>query len=84
MQHQPMYMKDWIVELDDFAKRYGQGVLQSAGTISHKAAVEKAEEEYEKYRRKTINELSPVEYDFLASLKDTQKKLESKVPSSFL
>jgi len=27
MQHHPMYMKDWVVELDDFAKRYGKGIL---------------------------------------------------------
>ncbi|WP_292408287.1 MULTISPECIES: RhuM family protein [unclassified Methanoculleus] len=35
MQHQPMYMRDWIVELDDFSKRYGKGMLSSAGTVSH-------------------------------------------------
>ena len=33
MQRQPMYMKDWVVELDDFAKRYGQGILPGAGTL---------------------------------------------------
>jgi|GEM_PF-2876588 len=30
MQHQPMYMRDWVVELDDFAKRYGKGILPNA------------------------------------------------------
>jgi hypothetical protein len=78
MQHQPMYMKDWVIELNDFAKRYGKGVLQGAGTVSHKDALEKAEAEYEKYRQKTIEELSPAERDYLASIKDTQKKLECK------
>lgn len=73
-----MYMKDWVRELDDFSKRYGKGVLQNAGTISHKEALEKAEREYEKYREKTKDELSKVENDYLESIKQTQKKLEGK------
>lgn len=78
MQHRPMYMKDWIVELDDFSQRYGKGILSNAGTISHQKALRKAEVEYEKYRRRKAVELSPVEQDFLESIKQTQKKLQSK------
>jgi hypothetical protein len=78
LQHRPMYMRDWIVELDDFAKRYGKGILPNAGTVSHQAALEKASVEYDKYRQRTINELSPAERDFLASIKGTQKELEGK------
>jgi hypothetical protein len=78
MQHQPMYMRDWVLELDDFAKRYGKGILPNAGTISHHDALAKAAAEYAKYRQRTVDELSPVEKDFLTSIKDTQKKLESK------
>jgi len=78
MQRQPMYMKDWVTELDDFTQRYGKGVLPGAGTVSHQEALDKANAEYEKYRRRTVEELSPVERDFLASIKDTQKKLEGK------
>ena len=78
MRHQPMYMKDWLAELDDFAERYGKGVLPDAGRISHAEALEKAEQEYEKYRRLTNAELSPVEREFLDSIKRTQKKLASK------
>jgi hypothetical protein len=78
MQHVPMYMKDWVVELDDFAQRYGKGILTDGGTVSHKNALQKAEQEYEKYRRKTSNELSKVERDFLEAIKQTQKKLEKK------
>lgn len=76
--HEPMYMKDWLAELDKFTDMYGKGSLQDAGRISHKDALEKAEAEYEKYRQKTINELSPVEQDYLKSIKQTQKKLEDK------
>jgi hypothetical protein len=78
MNHQSMYMKDWLAELDDFAKRYGQGVLANAGTVSHEAALEKAQTEYEKYRQKTLDELSPAERHFLDGVKAAQKKLEGK------
>jgi hypothetical protein len=78
MQHQPMYMKDWVVELDKFAQNYGKGILQNAGTVSHKTALEKAEKEYEKYRQRTVNELSAAERDYLANLKQAQKQIEKK------
>ncbi|MEG0765184.1 MAG: RhuM family protein, partial [Pseudoflavonifractor sp.] len=76
MKHQPMYMKDWLAEVDDFAQRYGQGVLVGAGKVSHQQALEKAEEEYEKYRQKTLADPSPAELDFLNSIKAAQKQLE--------
>ena len=71
-------MKDWLAELDDFAQRYGKGILNDSGKVSHKAALQKAEQEYEKYRLKNANELSQVEHDFLENIKSTQKKLEKK------
>lgn len=76
--HQPMYMKDWVIELDDFAERYGQGVLENAGTVSHESALKMAQAEYERYRQKTLGELSHAERDFLTSIKTAQKKLEGK------
>jgi len=76
--HEPMYMKDWLAELDQFTNIYGKGTLQDAGTVSHEAALEKAEAEYEKYRRKIDSELTPVERDFLESIKNAQKQLEGK------
>jgi hypothetical protein len=83
-RHEHMYMRDWLAELDKFTGEYGEGTLIGAGTISHDVAMLKANEEYTKYKRKTIDELSPVERDYLASLKDTQKKMEhvSKVKAA--
>jgi hypothetical protein len=78
MQHVPMYMKEWIAELDLFAERYGKGILPDAGTVSHKQAVNKAEKEYEKYRKKNSGELPPVEQAYLENLKTVQKKIERK------
>jgi hypothetical protein len=73
-----MYMKDWIAEIDDFAERYGKGILVGPGTVSHNSALAKAEAEYEKYRKRTVNELTPAEKDYLATIKGAQKKLEKK------
>jgi hypothetical protein len=78
MQHQPMYMKDWVAELDDFAKRYGKGILTGAGTVSRQTAIEKAEAEYAKYRQKTKDDPTPVEREYLENIKQVQKKLEGK------
>ena len=78
MRHEKMTMKDWLVQIDDFLTMTRSDVLQSAGKISQIEAQAKAEAEYEKYKKKSIDELTAVERDFLTSLKQTQKKLEKK------
>lgn len=72
-EHIQMKMSDWKKELDQFIKVYGKGMLNNAGTISHKKALEKAEKEYRNYQLKT---LSPVEKDYLEIIKSLQKKVE--------
>jgi hypothetical protein len=79
MQHQPTYMRDWIVELDDFANRYGKGALSGSGSVSSQAAAEKVEMEYAKFKQRMIDEPSPVELEYLASVKAAQKKVAGKV-----
>ena len=49
-RHIPMTMNDWIQRLDDFLKLTDREILDNAGKISHKIAVDKAETEFEKYR----------------------------------
>ena len=66
----PMYMQDWIEELDKFSANYGKGVLQGAGTISHDEAEKKATQEYRAYEART---LSPIEESYLESLKVLEK-----------
>ena len=78
MRRQPMYMKDWVAELDEFAERYGKGTLFGPGKVSHLTAIAKAEGEYAKYRERTKDDPTPVERDYLASIKDVQKKLKDK------
>lgn len=45
-----MTMKDWINATDNLLKFRKKKVLNNSGNISHKEAIEKAENEYEKYR----------------------------------
>lgn len=46
----PMYMKDWIERLDTILRMNGRELLDHAGKISHKMALDKSGIEYEKYR----------------------------------
>lgn len=75
-EHSPMHMTDWMTELDKFVGIYGKGALNNAGTISHEQATDKALEEYHTFQAKT---LSPVEEEYLESIKTLQKKMEKKV-----
>jgi hypothetical protein len=72
----PMYMKDWRERLDDFLKMTGKEILIHSGKVSHQQAIEKANEEYLKYKEITKNQLSQVEKDFLKSIESTEKKLK--------
>ena len=49
-QQTPMYMKDWIDRLDTILQLNGRELLSHAGKISHKMALKKSEEEFEKYQ----------------------------------
>ena len=75
LNRKPMYMKDWVERLDDFLKMTGNEILQNAGTISHKQAIKKANEEYQKYKEKTKNELTIVEKHFIEQIENTAKKI---------
>lgn len=47
-----MTMQDWIDATDDLLKFRRKKILENAGSISHKEAIEKAENEYEKFKIK--------------------------------
>lgn len=47
-----MTMQDWINATDDLLKFRRKKILENAGSISHKEAIEKAENEYEKFKVK--------------------------------
>ncbi len=54
--HNKMTMKKWIDATDNLLKFRKKEVLTTAGDISHKKAIEKANSEYEKYRIKQDKE----------------------------
>jgi hypothetical protein len=72
MKRKPMYMEDYINQLDKILATTSDDILQDAGSISHEQAVEKALAEYRKYQVKT---LSPVEQAYLETIKNTEKKI---------
>ena len=74
-EHRPMYMKDWIAILDDFLRISRKDILTHAGSISAKLAKAKADAEYDKFKERTKNELTPVEIHFLEQFEREQKKL---------
>lgn len=73
--HKPMYMRDWIQKLDDFLRLSDKELLTHAGSISAKLAKEKADEEYDKFKERTANELTPVEIHFIENFEREQKRL---------
>ena len=77
-EHRPMYMKDWIAILDDFLRISRKDILTHAGKISAQLAKAKADAEYDKFKERTKNELTPVEIHFLEQFEREQKKLGDK------
>ena len=70
MRHNPVYMSDYVNQLDNLIQVTGGKVLDNAGKISHKQALEKASEEYKKY----VNQnLSPIEEAYLQTIKQIEK-----------
>lgn len=57
-----MTMKDWIGKLDEYLVLLGKGILKSAGNISVEYAENKAEQEYEIYK-KTIDKKYISDFD---------------------
>ncbi len=76
MRHHPMYMSDYVEHLDNVLKTTGEKLLQGAGTVSHAQAIEKATEEYKKYQ---VQSLSPVEEEYLESIKNIHSIVKNKV-----
>lgn len=76
----PMYMKDWVQELENFIVYRKKPLLDGAGTVSHEDAMQIAETEYDKYKAKTSDELTQVERDFLDTIYRTYELLEHKKP----
>lgn len=75
IRHNPMHMEDYIKQLDIILSSTGEKTLIGAGKISHNSAIKKAKIEYKKYQAKT---LSPVEKEYLETLKAISNKIDDK------
>lgn len=79
IEHRPMYMSDYIEQLDAVLSSGGRKLLSDAGKISHYTATEKAKSEYRKYQEAT---LSPVEVEYLKTIKKTEKQAKKEAVKS--
>lgn len=75
MKHRPMYMDDYVRQLDTILSSTGEALLNGPGSVSHQQAMDKAREEYRKFQ---IRELSPVERAYLDTIKALNAKAKGK------
>jgi hypothetical protein len=68
-EHNPMSMSDYIEHLDAILKANRNELLEGAGKVSHKQAINKAHGEYLKYQEKT---LSDVEKEYLSTIRNLE------------
>ena len=65
MEHKPMYMSDYVQQLDSVLSVGKRPLLEGAGSVSHAQAIEKATAEYRKWQ---TNTLSPVEQEYMRTI----------------
>ena len=75
MKRRPMYMADYITQLDNILLSTGEPLLTDAGSVSHHQAMAKAELEYRKFQVRT---LSPVEEAYMETIKTLAAKTKKK------
>lgn len=75
IEHKPMYMDDYVKQLDTVLSSGNRKLLAGSGTVSHKQAMDKAKSEYRKYQEIT---LTPVELAYLESIKEISKDIKKK------
>lgn len=71
MKKRPMYMKDYINQLDAILASTGERLLDGAGRVSHQQAMDKAQDKYRKFQVKTLTE---VEKSYLEMIKSIAAK----------
>lgn len=75
MKHRPMYMNDYVQQLDTILSSTGEALLTGSGSVSHQQAMDKAREEYRKFQ---VRELSPVEQAYLETIKVINSKAKNR------
>ena len=75
IEHKPMYMADYVEQLDSILTSGNRKLLEDSGKVSHDEAIKKAKTEYRKYQEIT---LSPVEEEYLKSVKGLEKEVKKR------
>ena len=75
IEHKPMYMADYVEQLDSILSSGNRKLLVGPGKVSQDQAIKKAKEEYRKYQEIT---LSPVEEEYLKSIKGVEKEVKKR------
>jgi hypothetical protein len=79
LDRKPMYMKDWVVKLDEFLSFSGREILQHAGKIAHEDALQKARLEYEKWYQTELEKPSLADKHFVEAMNEIKQiSLQSK------
>ncbi len=55
LEHEPMYMKDWLETIDDYLKMTRRDILTTKGRITHQQAIQKAMKNMRSIRRSRMN-----------------------------
>ena len=71
LEMKPMTMHDWIESLDNQILANRRKVLERKGSVSHEEAIKKAEQEFEIYRKREMEQL---ESDFDRAIKQLPKQ----------
>lgn len=79
IEHKPMYMSDYVEQLDSILTSGNRKLLEGPGRVSHDEAIKKAKTEYRKYQDIT---LSPVEEEYLKSIKGLEKEVKKRKRAS--
>ena len=75
MKRRPMYMSDYVQQLDTILSSTGEILLNGTGSVSHQQAMDKSREEYRKFQ---VRELSPVEQAYLDTIKALNAKTKNR------
>lgn len=79
IEHKPMYMSDYVAQLDAVLTSGGRKLLGNSGKVSHDEAMKKAKTEYRKYQEIT---LSPVEEAYMKTIHDINATAKKEVRKS--
>lgn len=71
MKRRPMYMSDYVRQLDNILSSTGEALLNDPGSVSYQQAMEKAEQECRLFQ---VRELSPMERAYLKTIKALNAK----------